>query len=351
MSIKNVGLICGGRSAEREISIMSAESVMNALKGAGFNVDVCVIDKKGIWNSIATDDADDLGIIKACQNLKLTQVSPLVFLSKQDFIFPVLHGLNGEDGTMQGLLEILNVPYAGSGVLGSAVGMDKVMAKDIMTRYGIPTCDYMAVTAVEIKEHITDIVDEAVTRLGDNIFVKPSNSGSSIGITKVSDREELRKALKDACLYDRRILIEKAVQGRELETAVIGNDAVEVATVGEIVAKDMFYSFDLKYGKDSGTRLVIPAEIDEKKAREIQEIARRTFIALDLRGYSRIDFFMERNTNKVLVNEVNTIPGFTQYSLFPRVWKAKGYSFEEIVKRIVELGYEEYNSKNNRKTV
>ncbi len=343
--MKRVGFIFGGRSGEHEVSLMSAAEVIGAADNADFEIVKIGIDKDGKWYLYEGNTA---GI--ACGTWKATakplEISTLPEII--DFAFPVLHGPYGEDGTVQGLFEMLGIPYAGCGVLASALCMDKSCAKDIFVKVGLPTCRYKLVFREKLQSYDETKASEILESLGGAAFVKPSNLGSSVGISKAKTPAELLKALEIAAKYDRRIIVEEALDARELETAVIGNSEPQVAEVGEIVASAEFYDYEAKYSDDSGTKLMIPAGIPSHVREEIRDLAAKAYKSLDCAGFARVDFFMERSTGKIYLNEINTIPGFTRYSMFPMLWNEMGVDFTALIGKIVELGYERYNDKNNR---
>jgi D-alanine-D-alanine ligase len=264
---------------------------------------------------------------------------PAVLDRPLDVVFPLVHGRTGEDGALQGLLELAGVPYVGAGVLGSALGMDKTVAKRLWVEAGLPVGEHLATTARRWREDPTAVQGEVAGRLGFPCFVKPANSGSSIGVHKVHALEELAAALDDAARYDVKLLIESAVEGRELECGVLGNDEPEASIVGEVVPGHEFYDYEDKYFDDV-VRLMIPAELPASTAEEVRAIAVRAFRAVDAAGMARVDFFLERSTGKVLLNEINTIPGFTRMSMYPRLWEASGVPFPRLCDRLIELALE-----------
>lgn len=343
--MKRIGVLFGGKSGEHEVSLLSATSVIEAIDREKYEVVMIGITKTGQWK-LYEGDVKNLANGSWENSTKDIEISDLKKLA--DFALPVLHGPYGEDGTIQGLFEMLDIPYAGCGVLSSALCMDKVSAKKIFERMGLPTARYKLVYAEDVREDIERVVREVEAELPYTLFVKPSNMGSSVGISKVRNTEELRAALLLAGKYDRRIIIEEGINCREVETGVIGNHRPEVAAVGEIVAKLDFYDYTAKYTDDAGTELSIPAKLPPSTYEEIRSLAKKAYMALDCSGFARIDFFVDKDTGDVYINEINTIPGFTKYSMFPLMWKEAGLSFRELVERIVELGYERYYAKNNR---
>lgn len=343
--MERIGVIFGGKSGEHEVSLLSATSVIEAIDREKYDVVMIGITKKGQWK-LYGGDVKNLADGSWEETAKDIEASDLKQLA--DFALPILHGPYGEDGTIQGLFEMLDVPYAGCGVLSSALCMDKVSAKKIFERMGLPTARYKLVYAEDVREDMDSIIKEVEAELPYTLFVKPSNMGSSVGISKVRNREELREALTLAGKYDRRIIIEEGINCREVETGVLGNHKPEVAAVGEIVAKLDFYDYTAKYTDDAGTELSIPAKLPSSTYEEIRCLAKKAYMALDCSGFARIDFFVDKDTGEVYINEINTIPGFTKYSMFPLMWKEAGLSFRELVERIVDLGYERYHAKNNR---
>lgn len=344
-NMKRIGIIFGGRSGEHEVSLLSATSVIEAFDREKFQVVMLGITRTGQWKlydgpveKIASGAWEE-----TAQDIDISQLGQLA-----DFMFPVLHGPYGEDGTIQGLFEMLRLPYAGCGVLASALCMDKVSAKKIFEEAGLPTSRYQLVYAEDLETEMEAVLDRIEAELPYVMFVKPSNMGSSVGISKVRTREELRKALLLAAQYDRRIIIEEGINCREVETGVIGNRYAEVAEVGEIVAKLDFYDYTAKYTDDAGTEISVPANLPKRTYEKIRALAKEAYLATDCSGFARIDFFVEKNSGEVYINEINTIPGFTKYSMFPVMWNAAGVSFTELLERIVDFGYERYYAKNNR---
>lgn len=350
---KRVGVIFGGKSGEHEVSLMSATAVIEHLNAEKYDVITIGVTHSGEWKLYegAKENIKDGSWELDAKPFDMGKLNSYI-----DFAFPVIHGTHGEDGTLQGLFEMLEIPYAGCGVLSSAICMDKAMAKEVLTRANIDTCDYYVVTNGEVLLIDKQTLEEEVSRISNYfdafpIFVKPSNSGSSVGISKADDVDELRTALLDAACYDRRIIVERGINGREIETAVIGNDDLIVSAIGEIIAEKDFYDYTSKYSDDNKTKLCIPAELTKDEEHEIKVAAAKAFRALDCRGYARIDFFIEKESGRILINEINTIPGFTKFSMFPRLWQSKGMEYSVMLDRIVELGYERYNDQNKRKTI
>lgn len=345
--MKRIGVFFGGKSGEHEISLMSATAVIKAMDKSKYDIIKFGITKEGKWRLFKgeTDRIADGSWEADSEAVDMGQLPEMI-----DFALPVLHGPYGEDGTIQGLFEMLDIPYAGCGVMSSAACMDKATTKKLFEEAGIPTSDFHLVYAEDVEDDIEKVADEIEADLSYVMYVKPSNMGSSVGISKVRTREELKSALVLAAKYDRRILIEEGVNCREVETGVIGNRYPEVAAVGEIVASADFYDYESKYTDDAGTTIVVPAELPKYTIEKIKEYAKRAYIALDCSGFARTDFFVDKETGEVYINEINTIPGFTKYSMFPLIWDEAGVPFGELIERIIDYGYERYNAKNNRQT-
>lgn len=348
MTQLKIGLLFGGRSGEHEVSINSAKSIARALSSpenvAKYELLPVYITKDGIW--YAGEIAQS--VLESGQPLpsesynkqQLWQFPPQV--SEVQVWFPMLHGPNGEDGTIQGLLTLMQVPYVGSGVLGSSLGMDKIAMKNAFAQAGLPQVKYKDLSRSQIWSNpcvFPKLCDEIEQFLGYPSFVKPANLGSSVGISKVRSRKELETALDQAATYDRRVIIEQGVIARELECAVLGNDNPQASVVGEITFNSDFYDYETKY-TDGRSRMVIPAAIPDEIAREIQEMAIKAFLAVDAAGLGRLDFFYSEQTGEVFINEINTLPGFTAFSMYPQLWKATGISFPDLVSRLVDLALE-----------
>ncbi len=266
-----------------------------------------------------------------------------------DLVFPVLHGTFGEDGTVQGLFELAAVPYAGAGVLGSALGMDKVVQKTLWHGLGLPVVDFAAITRRELEARPEVVLDRLEAELGYPCFTKPANLGSSVGVSKARTRDELRAGLEVAARYDAKLLVERGVDARELEVGVLGNDEPMASVVGEIVAGAEFYDYRAKY-LDVGSQAIIPADIPTETSEAVRRMAIAAFRAVDGAGLARVDFFLDRRTNQLYLNEINTMPGFTRISMYPKLWEASGISFSELVTRIAELGLERFAERARSQT-
>ena len=364
MTKLRVGLLFGGRSGEHDVSINSARAIAQALQteknASQYQLLPVYIQKNGVWQAaelaqkvlesgkaLLTDSSSDASDADA---LAVNGVSDLIasqhrFCSEIDVWFPILHGPNGEDGTVQGLLKLMQVPFVGSGVLGSALGMDKIAMKMLFAQAGLPQVKYVAVNRSQIWSSpcvFPNLCDEIEQTLDYPCFIKPANLGSSVGIAKVQTRHELETALDNAASYDRRIIVEAGVTAREIECAVLGNDSPQASVVGEITYSSDFYDYETKY-TEGLAQWLIPAPIPDAVAAQIQEMSLQAFKAVDAAGLARVDFFYVEATGEVLINEINTLPGFTATSMYPQMWAATGISFPELVDRLIQLALERHN--------
>lgn len=362
MTKTRVVILFGGRSAEHEISLLSARNVLGALDRERFEPVLIGIDHAGQWHlesertlAGATGDPRALALNPAAPavGVEAALVHSTDGESGQTVVFPVLHGTFGEDGTVQGLLDLADVAYVGAGVLGSAIGMDKEVAKRLLRDAGIPVVDFVLVTAAGFARDAEAALAPAA-RFGYPLFVKPSNAGSSVGVTRVRDRAGLAPAVRAALQFDRKVLIERAVDAREIECAVLGNDDPQASIPGEILVHhaDGFYSYDAKYVDPSGSSWKIPADIPAAITARVQELAVQTFRTLELTGMARVDFFLEKSgpSPALYVNEVNTIPGFTAVSMYPKMWEASGVSQKMLLTRLIELAIERHDARRVLKT-
>ncbi|BAS56188.1 D-alanylalanine synthetase [Leptolyngbya boryana NIES-2135] len=347
MTKLKVGLLFGGRSGEHEVSIASARSIAQALSDPAnvekYDLMPFYIQKDGQWRSpdIARSVLES-GALE-CDDQATNLWKFPIEAEQVDVWFPILHGPNGEDGTIQGLLTLMQKPFVGSGVMGSAVGMDKIAMKMAFAEVGLPQVKYLAVSRAEVYSNpcvFPKLCDRIESELGYPCFVKPANLGSSVGISKVRTRAELEAALDSAASYDRRIIVEAGVVAREVEVAVLGNDQAKASVVGEITFDSDFYDYETKYtaGKSSHT---IPANLPDEVVSLIQERALQAFHAIDCAGLSRVDFFYVESTGEVLINEINTLPGFTATSMYPMMWAASGIPYPELVDRLIQLALEQ----------
>jgi D-alanine-D-alanine ligase len=361
-------ILFGGRSAEHEVSLLSARNVFLALDRDRFEPMLVGIDKQGHWRIEpeqtllgATGDPRLLKLRGAGQELQVPVHPPTAdvavqdparpLLGADDVVFPVLHGTYGEDGTVQGLLELADVAYVGPGHLGSGIGMDKDVAKRLLVQAGIPVVPWRAISAHAMKKDATGCL-ASPARLGFPLFVKPANAGSSVGVSKVKGPAELEPALRRALAFDTKVLVEACIDAREIECAVLGNEEPEASVPAEIVVhhRDGFYSYDAKYVDADGADAKIPADLAPAVTARVRELAVRTFQVLELAGMARVDFFLDKRSGELFVNEVNTIPGFTAISMYPKMWEASGMPTRELVSRLVELALERRRARRALKT-
>jgi D-alanine-D-alanine ligase len=350
-----IGVIFGGRSGEHEVSLMSARSLLSVLDPQKYTVTQIGITHTGTW---VTGEA----VLDALQNGRAVELQPaailpdparpglygvstrqsgnaLKLLGQLDVVFPVLHGTFGEDGTLQGLLELADLAYVGAGVLGSSVGMDKALFKDVMRANGIPVPKSITVTRRQIEAAMEQVLDQVETLAAYPYFVKPANLGSSVGVSKVHSRSDLYEGILEAARYDRRILIEQGINGREIEVSVLGNEEPVASVPGEVIPSDDFYSYRAKY-MDDRSELIIPARVPETVTAALQDYALRAFKAIDCAGMARVDFLLDKDSDAIFVSEINTIPGFTRISMYPKLWQASGIGYPELVDRLIELALE-----------
>lgn len=355
-----VGVMFGGRSGEHEVSLASAASVIRALDPGKYEAVPIGITKDGRWLAGSTAQKMLPEVLRTGQHVALTaepETAALVPLDNQsssapalrvDVVFPVLHGTYGEDGTVQGLLELAGLPFVGSGVLGSAVGMDKDVAKRLFLQEGLPVGDYVAFLRSQWEQSRAKVLSQVRKKFKFPVFVKPASLGSSVGMTKAHDPKELAKALDFAAEFGQKILVEKSINGREIELSVLGNDTPEASIPGEIVPHREYYDYEAKY-LEQGTKLEIPAKLTKPQVKKFQEYAKRAFRCLECRGMARVDFFLERRTNKIYINEVNTIPGFTSISMYPKLWEASGIPYRQLIDRLIDLALAEHREKQRTK--
>ena len=389
-----VGVLFGGRSGEHEVSLASARSILDNIDRARYEVVPIWITKQGEWlvggDPLATlasggASSDELlaesgpatlladpsrpglwGLTKTRDSvLAVDECSPdragtvvrasnsgalsVVRLAELDVVFPVLHGTYGEDGTVQGLLELAGVPYVGCGVVASAAAMDKAIAKDILGAHGLPVPSYMVIKRKTWQQAPQQVIAEVERRLSYPVFVKPANLGSSVGISKVHARSELAPALDLAARYDRKLLIEQGIEAREIEVSVLGNDDPIASIPGEVVPSREFYDYRAKY-IDDDSELLIPAPLDVETTERVRQMAISAYKALDCAGMARVDFLLEKAGAELWVNELNTIPGFTQISMYPKLWQATGISYAELIDRLIELAIERFEDKSQSET-
>ncbi len=360
-----VGLLFGGRSGEHQVSLVSAQGVMGAIDKDKYEIVAIGITQDGRWLTsgnvlrdlqAGTPNRAEIAALLADPNqrglMRLEGPPPgttRISLTEVDVILPILHGPYGEDGTVQGLLELAGVPYAGAGVAASAVGMDKALFKAICQAHDIPIVPYRSIKRKAWEREPEAVIEEVERFLGYPCFVKPANLGSSVGISKALNREGLRAGLNEAAQYDRKLLVEEAIDAREIEVSVLGNDDPIVSVPGEIIPSREFYDYAAKY-LDGESELVIPAPLSPEQTAEAQALARQIYLAIDCAGMARVDFLLRRGTGTLYLNEVNTIPGFTPISMYPKLWEATGISYAELIDRLIQLGLERFHDKSRSKT-
>jgi D-alanine-D-alanine ligase len=362
-----VGVLFGGRSGEHQVSLQSARAVMAALQAGGHDVVPIGITSEGRWlvggdplQALASGQPGDQqravsmlpqpghrGLVPLPEGEKPN--GEVGSIGDLDVVFPVLHGTYGEDGTVQGLFELAAIPYVGAGVLGSALGMDKVVQKMLWRGLGLPVTDFLSVLRKDFERDPDAVMDRIESQLGYPSFTKPANLGSSVGVSKATNRTELERGLRRAAEYDAKLIVEMGIDARELEVAVLGNEDPMASVVGEIVAGAEFYDYRAKY-IDSGAQAIIPADISPEISERVRELAVTAFKAVTATGLARVDFFLERGTDRLLLNEINTMPGFTEISMYPKLWAASGISFPELVTRIAELGMQRFEERARNRT-
>ncbi|MEA3335635.1 MAG: D-alanine--D-alanine ligase family protein [Chloroflexota bacterium] len=358
---QRVGIVFGGRSGEHEVSLQSAQSVMEAIDTARFEVVPIAIDKQGHWlvgeasrrflatTMPANSDAGDRAVVSSAE-VQTGLVPKAESLRDIDVVFPVLHGPLGEDGTVQGLFELADLPYVGCGVAASAVAMDKALCKDIFAARGFLQAAFLVVKRRDWRDDPRLVMETIENRLGFPVFVKPANLGSSVGINKASERANLASAIEDAARYDRKLVVEKVVPAaRELEVSVLGNDAPIASLPGEVVPCHEFYDYAAKY-IEPDSELIIPAPISDDLTVHIRQLAIDAFQAIDGAGMARVDFLLDGETGDLYLNEVNTIPGFTGISMYPKLWQASGLPYPELIDRLIDLALERYADKSSSET-
>jgi D-alanine-D-alanine ligase len=349
----SVALLFGGRSTEHKVSLTSVVGILSHLDPKKYNIVPIKISREGTWMLIP--DTGSITSVEAAEKARGDRIIPGDPEAKGfhrierttsgdlhiqvDVVFPILHGTFGEDGTVQGLLSLANLPFVGAGVLASALGMDKIMMKQMFFQNDIPSVDFIWFTR-KAWETSPKLIQAGIKKeIGFPCFVKPANTGSSVGVFKISEEKELQDKLVAAAQYDRKILVEKAIDARELECSVLGNDKPEASVVGEIIPSNEFYDYEAKY-EDEQSQTIIPADIPDDISSQIRSLAIQAFQAIDCAGMGRVDFLFERKTNRILVNEINTIPGFTPISMYPKLWEVSGISFSELLDRLISLALE-----------
>jgi D-alanine--D-alanine ligase len=359
----NVGILFGGKSAEHEVSLQSAKNVIDAIDREKYDITLIGIDKAGGWHIndssqfllngsdprlIALNNTNnDVALTPGDKGDKLLCITDGSTSDKIDIVFPLLHGTYGEDGTVQGLLKLVNIPFVGAGVLGSAVGMDKDVTKRLLRDAGIPIAKFLSVYVWERDKLDFQKVSQY---LGLPFFVKPANAGSSVGVSKVKNEIQFKEAISGAFEFDNKILLEEFIEGRELECSVLGNESPIASRIGEIIAQREFYSYEAKYIDENGAVLEIPAKIPDATAKKIQEVAIKSFRVLCCEGMARVDFFLTKD-NRAIVNEINTIPGFTKISMYPKLWEFSGISYRELIDKLIQLALERHGREQRLRTM
>ena len=353
MKKKKIGVLFGGISTEHDVSVVSGTSVIKHMDKTKYEVFPIYLSKQGEWYEYQKEisKVEILPIGDTVEPIQKIE-NPIAYLQELDVVFPVLHGKGGEDGTIQGLLEWIGVPYVGCGVLSSSLGMDKAYTKMVIERAQIQQAKYLYFQKrkngfaqihpnfEETIHNLGEICGKVEENLGYPVFVKPSNSGSSIGITKAANNEELQEAIKNACQYDTKLVIEENIDGLEVECAVLGNKEVKASSVGKILPAEEFYTFDAKY-KNAQSKLEIPATLPQGIEEQIRKMAIRAFRAVDGKGLARVDFFVRKSDSQIILNEINTMPGFTSISMYPKLWEQMGLSYPELIDTLLLLSLEE----------
>lgn len=344
-----LGLLYGGKSAEHNVSLQTAKAVTAAINLNTFDVYPIYISIDGTWTEGAKLEApaESVEALQLSGNGGTEHVLSMLAQNKYDVVFPLLHGPNGEDGTVQGLLEVLNVPYVGNGVLASSAGMDKIMMKNVFAQAELEQVGYTHLIRPQWEQDKERACSRIEEEIGWPCFVKPANLGSSVGISKCQSREELVAAMDEAFQFDRKVIIEEGVTAREIEVGILGNDLPECSVIGEIVPKKDFYDYKAKY-EDGDTALIIPADLTEEQKVNMKELAIRAYQSLDCSGLVRADFFLTED-GRFLINEVNTMPGFTPFSMFPLLWKEAGVDYPQLIEKMIELGIERHQEKQSIK--
>ncbi len=347
-----VGILFGGRSAEHEVSVISAQGVMAAIDQDRFQAVPMGVTKEDTWltpqetqAALAAIRGERMGALEKPGGRGFSGEA-LTALRKVDVLFPLMHGTYGEDGSLQGLLEMIGIPYVGAGVTASALGMDKALQQMVFRQAGLPVPHSLVVTSPQWKNEMTAVVRQIESELGYPCFVKPANSGSSIGTVKARSPDDLTDGLAEAFRYDRKALVEQAIEGRHIECSVLGNDDPQASPPGEIVFSRDFYDYVAKY-EDPRTRLIIPADLPPEVSERLRALAIAVFKAVDCAGMGRVDFFLTQD-GQAYVNEINTIPGFTPMSMYPKLWEAAGLSYSDLITRLIELGLERHQEKQRR---
>ena len=352
MAKENVCIVYGGKSAEHDVSILTAQNVINAIDKDEYKIDIIYITNDGDWKkqSDITKEISDIETLRL-NDVEAGEISQLLTTSNNSkpysAVFPLLHGPNGEDGTIQGLFEVLDLPYVGNGVLAASSSMDKLVMKQLFAHRGLPQLPYVSFLRSEYQKYESNILKLVHDKLEYPVFVKPANLGSSVGISKCNNEEELKTGIEEAFQFDRKLVIEQGIDAREIEVAVLGNDYPETTWPGEVVKDVAFYDYKSKY-KDGKISLEIPADLDKEVQLTLRNMAIEAFKATDCAGLLRADFFVTED-NQIFINETNAMPGFTAYSMYPSLWENMGLSYSELVKKLIELAKQKHEDKKKNK--
>ena len=352
MAKENICIVYGGKSAEHDVSILTAQNVINAIDKDEYKIDIIYITNDGDWKkkSDITKEISDIETLRL-NDVEAGEISQLLTTSNNSkpysAVFPLLHGPNGEDGTIQGLFEVLDLPYVGNGVLAASSSMDKLVMKQLFAHRGLPQLPYVSFLRSEYEKYESNILKLVHDKLEYPVFVKPANLGSSVGISKCNNEEELKKGIEEAFQFDRKLVIEQGIDAREIEVAVLGNDYPETTWPGEVVKDVAFYDYKSKY-KDGKISLEIPADLDKEVQLTLRNMAIEAFKATDCAGLLRADFFVTED-NQIFINETNAMPGFTAYSMYPSLWENMGLSYSELVKKLIELAKQKHEDKKKNK--
>lgn len=343
-----VGIIFGGKSGEHEVSLMSSANVIDAMDKNKYEIVQIGISKDGDWYLYhgETSRIKDGTWLKDKENIeKNFSVFTHPVVETVDVFFPVLHGPNGEDGTIQGLLTLLDKPYVGCGVLASSVGMDKIYSKVLFENAGIPTGPYLSVYQEEWFNDTDGVINEIEDKLGYPFFIKPANMGSSVGISKIHSPSEINEGMEEAFMHDCKLILEKGINCREVECAVLGNRYAKSSIAGEIIPSKEFYDYQAKYFDDGQSVLIIPAQLEDDIMDRIKNYAVKAFESINGRGLARVDFFIDKDNGEIYINEINTMPGFTNISMYPKLWEVSGISYDNLIERLIDLAIEEYSNR------
>lgn len=346
---QQIALIFGGKSGEHDVSIKTAFSIMQSINYTKYDVTPVYITLDGGWLQRESISQQPIGHDLFTQFSSYVPLTDLIgFFREMDVAFPVVHGPNGEDGTLQGLLEMMSIPYVGSNVMGSSVGMDKVMMKVVYEQFGLPQGSFLSFTRQQAEENLADVVSSIEMLLTYPVFVKPANLGSSIGISKANNSKEVVQAVEEALRFDDKIVVESMIVGRELEIGVLGHNHLRTSEVGEVATSKDFYDYEAKYQNQDVTNLTIPAHVPVHVKERMSDLAKQAFRALGCSGLSRVDFFWDEENDTLYINEINTMPGFTPHSMYPMLFKEAGVSYTALIDALIGFAYDKHHEKNRK---